>query len=133
MIGFWVGGQSRIPLHRKPQPFINLLQYSLFLSTDGRTRTGTGFYSPTDFLTNYNFRCSFRICGLDFILTILQVPPVKSLHVPFWASLGIAILQVSPNLRGSTSKVSLRALKIVNAFLFLTLFSYNSCEFVNDN
>jgi hypothetical protein len=61
------------------------------------------------------------VCGLDFIFTILQVPSVKSLHVPFQASLGIAILKVSPNLKGSTSTVSHRAL-IFYSFQYMFLF-----------
>ncbi len=44
---------------------------------------------PQDFLTNYSFHCRRRVgvCGLDFLLAILQVklaaqaPPVKSLHL----------------------------------------------------
>jgi len=36
----------------------------------GRESNPHEHYCSRDFLTNYNFRCSFRICSLDFISTI---------------------------------------------------------------
>ena len=42
------------------------------------------------------------------------MPCVKSLHVPFQASLGITILKASPNLQDSTLKISLQALNFLS-------------------
>lgn len=91
----------------------------------GRTRTGTGF-RPTDFLTSYGFRRSRRgrgICGLDYPFTLapatrgrrFRCRPSSLYTFPgrpaSRAWLGIARSEVSPNLSGSTSRVSPGALK----------------------
>ena len=50
-----------------------------------------------------------RVCGLDYTFTIplgLGVPRLVSTPSSYDAWLGIAILQVSPNLRNYTHKVS---------------------------
>ena len=61
-----------------------------------------------DFLTTTTF-VAFSVCGLDYTFTIpfgLDVPRLVSTPSSYDAWLGIAILQVSPNLRNYTHKVS---------------------------
>ena len=63
---------------------------------------------PTDFLTTIVFT-TLSVCGLDYTFTIpfsLGVPRLVSTPSSYDAWLGIAILQVSPNLRNYTHKVS---------------------------
>ena len=61
-----------------------------------------------DFLTTTTF-VAFSVCGLDYTFTIpfgLGVPRLVSTPSSCDAWLGIAILQVSPNLRNYTHKIS---------------------------
>ena len=92
------------------------LRAHTFNSSRGGNRTRTNITVHQIFVPTTTFVaiiwCLWSGLSLNPRLYV-RVPPVKSLHVPFRASLGIAILQVSPNLRGSTSKISLRALKLV--------------------
>ena len=70
-------------------------------------RTPTGII-PTDFLTTIVFT-TLSVCGLDYPFTIpfgLGAPRLVSTPSSYDAWLGIAILQVSPNLRRDTHKVS---------------------------
>ena len=63
---------------------------------------------PTDFLTTIVFT-TLSVCGLDYPFTIaiaLGAPRLVSTPSSYDAWLGIAILQVSPNLRSDTHKVS---------------------------
>jgi hypothetical protein len=72
-----------------------------------------GFPSP-DFLTTTAF-AAIAVCGLDFPFTVgFPLGAACQISTPsdFSAWLGIAILQVSPNLSGSTPRVSPRALKL---------------------
>ena len=65
--------------------------------------------SPRDFLTTIVFT-TISVCSLDFILTITFVlGSCRQVSTPsyFYAWLGISILKPSPNLTGSTLKVSL--------------------------
>jgi len=63
---------------------------------------------PTDFLTTTSF-LALLVCGLDYLFTIaiaVGAPRLVSTPSSYDAWLGIAILQVSPNLRSYTHKVS---------------------------
>ena len=62
----------------------------------------------TDFLTTTSF-LALTVCGLDYPFTIpfgLGAPRLVSTPSSCDAWLGIAILQVSPNLRSYTHKIS---------------------------
>ena len=79
----------------------------MFLSASSQGRTGTSI-RPTDFRTTIVFT-TLSVCGLDYTFIIpfgLDVPRLVSTPSSYDAWLGIAILQVSPNLRNYTHKVS---------------------------
>ena len=73
-----------------------------------RYQTRTGTHYAADFRTTIVFT-TLSVCGLDYTFTIpfgLGVPRLVSTPSSCDAWLGIAILQVSPNLRNYTHKVS---------------------------
>ena len=84
-----------------------LYTFSVILSASSQGRTGTSIRS-TDFHTTIVFT-TLSVCGLDYTFTVpfgLGVPRLVSTPSSCDAWLGIAILQVSPNLRNYTHKVS---------------------------
>ena len=96
-----------------------------------RTRTGK---CPQDFLTIYSFHCHFRVCSLDYTLTIsfdLGPPCLVSTPSSFEAWLGITILKASPNLRSSTKKVSFFALKFTCQVRRVYLFHHSTINLYN--
>ncbi len=74
----------------------------------GTERLELSWPKPTDFRTTIVFT-TLSVCGLDYLFTIavaLGAPRLVSTPSSCDAWLGIAILQVSPNLRSYTHKVS---------------------------
>ena len=45
---------------------------------------------PIGYAYHCNFRCLFRVCGLDCLFTLCRVPAVQSLHLPVANTLGLA-------------------------------------------
>lgn len=86
---------------------INLLYGYLYKFIGSYSRSDSNRHWK-DFLTTTSF-LALSVCGLDYTFTIpfgLGAPHLVSTPSSCDAWLGIAILQVSPNLRSYTHKVS---------------------------